>query len=329
MGVRSLTVLACVGAAFAARQPVLLRTGAEADDADLAVTAELVDKVNNDGTHTASWRAAESEFFKGMTMEQARKLMGTKLETANDMPMRHPAKTYDHIPDSDIPASFDARDKWPKFIHPIRNQLMCGSCWAFAASEVLSDRFAIATNGTTNVVLSPEDLVSCDAGDMGCQGGYLEHAWDYLKSTGIVTETCFPYDAGTGVAPSCEKKCKDSEPYTKYKSSDAFQLTSVADIQKAIMTDGPVEAGFTVYKSFMSYASGVYHHHWWMFWDQVMGGHAIKIVGWGEEDGTPYWLVANSWSSTWGEDGYFRMKRGTNECQIESQVFAGHAAVKL
>ena len=82
------------------------------------------------------------------------------------------------------------------------------------------------------------------------------------------------------------------------------------------MTDGPVEAGFTVYKSFMSYQSGVYERHWWKVWDTVEGGHAVKIVGWGVENDTEYWIIANSWSTQWGEDGFFRILRGKNECGI-------------
>ena len=118
----------------------------------------------------------------------------------------------------EIPESFNTYEKWPQFCHPIRNQERCGSCWAFAASEVLSDRFAIASNGAVNKVLSPEDMVSCDSGDMGCGGGYLDHAWQYLCETGVVTDSCFPYGAGGGRAPACVSKCVDGEPYTKYKA---------------------------------------------------------------------------------------------------------------
>lgn len=81
-----------------------------------------------------------------------------------------------------------------------------------------------------------------------------------------------------------------------------------------IMTNGPVEAAFTVYSDFMSYKSGVYKHTS----GTVEGGHAVKILGWGVENGEKYWLVANSWSTSWGMDGYFRILKGVNECGIES-----------
>ena len=110
-------------------------------------------------------------------------------------------------------------------MHPIRDQMRCGSCWAFAASEVLGDRFALASQGKINHVLSPEDMVSCDKGDHGCNGGYLDHAWEYLQDTGIVTEQCFPYGAGRGLAPACRTACVNaSVPFTKYKAADYYQL---------------------------------------------------------------------------------------------------------
>merc|ERR1712079_834045 len=76
------------------------------------------------------------------------------------------------VADDGIPGSFDARMQWQNLIHPIRNQARCGSCWAFSASEVLSDRVAIAS-GRPSPVLSAEDLVSCDKKDHGCGGGNL------------------------------------------------------------------------------------------------------------------------------------------------------------
>jgi hypothetical protein len=66
-------------------------------------------------------------------------------------------------------------------------------------------------------------------------------------------------------------------------------------------------------------ASGVYSNKG----GDIAGGHAVRIVGWGVDNGTKYWRVANSWNQFWGEHGYFRIRRGVNECGIESQVTAG------
>jgi len=297
---------------------------------NLAVDPNVVDEINSD--NETEWKAAESPIFKGMTMEEVRsKFFGLLMDRSYD---DVPVEVHDQLELEDLPAQFNSYEQWPNFMHPIRDQAHCGSCWAFAASEVLSDRFALASNGTINKVLSPEDLVSCDKGDMGCQGGYLDHAWKYLKESGIVTESCFPYSAGKGKVAACRNKCEGAEAYTKYKAADYYQLKTEEDIMKEIYLNGPVEAGFSVYSSFMSYKSGVYHKR---IFDMIEGGHAIKIVGWGEEapthwwqrKPTKYWLCANSWTSAWGMDGFFKIKRGTNrigrsECGIQSQVFAGH-----
>merc|ERR1719436_1853407 len=172
-----------------------------------------------------------------------------------------------------IPAEFDARTNWPGLIHPIRDQQHCGSCWAFSASEVLSDRVAIAT-GKPSPVLSPEDMVSCDNGDMGCRGGRLPQAWSYLTKTGIVSDKCFPYTAGKGDAPKCSQTCADSESFSasKVKAKTAYAIKGMVNMQKEIMTNGPVQVRFRVYKSFYNYKSGVYQPHMWEF--LPWGGHA-------------------------------------------------------
>jgi cathepsin B len=130
---------------------------------------------------------------------------------------RNANKAYKKVNVVSTPTNFDAREQWPNLVHPIRDQAQCGSCWAFGASESLSDRFAISSNGNVNVVLSPEDMVSCDSSDYGCGGGYLENAWEYLENSGIVTESCFPYTAGSGIEAPCATKCVDGSAWTKYK----------------------------------------------------------------------------------------------------------------
>ncbi|QDZ22776.1 cathepsin B cysteine protease [Chloropicon primus] len=282
-----------------------------------------------------TWVAGQNEFFEGMTFQDAKKLMGARLDLSDEEKSMQPTKSFDHIRDEDIPDSFDAREQWPGLIGAIRNQERCGSCWAFGAVESLADRFAIATNGKVNVTLSPEDLVSCDDLSFGCKGGLVNLAWLYLEEHGVVTETCMEYLAGDGRPIQCPKdwehatRCPDSgEKPIRYKAKNYYRLSTVADIQKAIMTGGPVEAGFLVYQSFFGYKEGVYQRAWWDFGDLLAGGHAVKIVGWGVDNSVPYWLIANSWGDYWGNlHGYFKIKRGVNECFIEESVYAGDALV--
>ena len=131
---------------------------------------------------------------------------------------------------SALPESFDSRTQWPGCIHPIRNQEQCGSCWAFSSSEVLSDRFCIASKGAVNVVLSPQDLVSCNWYNNGCGGGILPLAWLYLERTGIVPDSCMPYTSGNGVAPSCPKNCNGTSvsiESEKYRVSSFYEVGSI------------------------------------------------------------------------------------------------------
>merc|ERR1712051_844122 len=102
--------------------------------------------------------------------------------------------------------------------------------------------------------------------------------------------------------------------FVRTKAKTSYAINGAVNMQKDIMTKGPIQVGFTVYSSFMSYKSGIYHKH---RKDQVEGGHAVKIVGWGTADSHDYWVVANSWGATWGEEGFFRILRDKNECGSE------------
>merc|ERR1711979_30170 len=112
------------------------------------------------------------------------------------------------------------------------------------------------------------------------------------------TDTCFPYEAGSGNAPSCPNQCEDSENWdqSKFKASSAYAINGVTNMQKEMMTNGPIQVGYKVYKSFMSYQTGVYQKKPDEFMPE--GGHAVKIVGWGADNGVDYWKVANSWGAS-------------------------------
>jgi cathepsin B len=88
-------------------------------------------------------------------------------------------------------------------------------------------------------------------------------------------------------------------------------------IKQDILSYGPVTAAFTVYEDFLTYKTGVYQHTT----GSALGGHAIKVIGWGNESDTDYWLVVNSWNETWGDKGLFKIKMG--DCGINRQMHAG------
>lgn len=291
----------------------------------------IIQKVN--AHPNAGWKAATNSRFNNYTVEQFKYILGAKKLPKNALESI-PVKTY---PKSlELPKEFDARTAWPqcKTIGNILDQGHCGSCWAFGAVESLQDRFCIHYN--LSVSLSVNDLLSCCGfmcGD-GCDGGYPIRAWNYFVQNGVVTDECDPYFDTTGCShpgcepayptPRCEKKCKSNNllwEETKHFSVDAYQVSSDPhDIMAEVYKNGPVEVAFTVYEDFAHYKSGIYKH---ITGDDI-GGHAVKLIGWGtSEEGEDYWLLANQWNRGWGDDGYFKILRGTNECGIEEEVVAG------
>jgi cathepsin B len=151
------------------------------------------DIVSDIKSKTSNWTPMEvaTNPLANKSAEEIRGMLGTII--AEPFGFQQPA-----VSNAEVPATFDARTEWPGCVHDIRDQAQCGSCWAFGASEALSDRFCIASKGSVNVVLSPEDLVECNSTNMGCDGGYLGMAWRYLQNTGIVSDACDPYVSGGG-----------------------------------------------------------------------------------------------------------------------------------
>jgi len=223
----------------------------------------------------------------------------------------------------------------------------------------MTDRICIASKGEKNVHLSAQDVASCDhLGDMGCSGGVPSTVYTYYKNTGIVTggnygdhSMCWSYQmapcahhtnsskyqpctGGMGKAAACARSCVDNKQLEWKQSKHYGQggysvcgqgMTNGACADKMaqeIYQHGPITGMFFVHQSFTMYKSGVYHVTQ-PFKDPMLGGHAIKIMGFGEENGTKYWLVANSWNEDWGDGGYFKIKRGSNECQIENAMING------
>jgi cathepsin B len=276
-----------------------------------ALDQDMIAELNKDNAMT--WQAGINPIFEGKTLKDVKDMLISRDYLVRDETI----PTLVHPENVKAPDSFDSRQKWPKCIHPIRNQGRCGSCWAFAASEVLSDRYCIA--GKDVGVLSPQYMVSCDTSDYGCQGGYLTNSWAFLQQTGIPTDACYPYTSGSGDSGVCKDTCADGSPIKTYQASSYYQTGSVENTMNDIMTHGPVESGFSVYQDFMAYKSGIYQHRS----GGLLGGHAVKIVGWGQEGNLAYWIVANSWTENWGEKGFFRIVKGRNECGFESQIITG------
>lgn len=223
-----------------------------------------------------------------------------------------------------IPVSFDWRLQQPQCKHGIRDQAMCGACWAFATTRPLAWRFCIFAPNLTSLILSPQYMLDCDDScyqqgspcEAGCQGGFLDLAWQFLHFNGTVQEECLPYSDATDPACPALLGCQRLTALDDY----AIKAFAVADIQREIIEFGPVTAGMEVFSDFLTYSGGVYVQQS----GDVVGAHAITLLGWGTSpEGVDYWIAENQWGTSWGELGYLRIRRGTNEVGIEQYVHAG------
>lgn len=324
--------------------------------AEPAITQAFVDEINS---KQSLWKAHIPARFADAELDDIKALCGTILKGSKDYKEVLEPKIEDGAWTTDVPAEFDVRTSWPNCANVsghIRDQSSCGSCWAFGSTEAFNDRHCIATGDTS--LFSPTDtLANCGflkCFSMGCNGGQPSAAWNWFKNEGVVSggdftdkgkgSSCAPYPFAAcahHVAPSPEyPACPSSEYSTpagfsqcsesgyskgyaadKTKAASSYSLSGVANIQQDIMQYGSVTGAFTVYSDFPTYKSGVYKHTS----GSALGGHAIKIFGWGTENGSDYWLVANSWNDQWGDKGTFKIARGSDECGIESQISTGAA----
>lgn len=241
--------------------------------------------------------------------------------------------------DNGLPKSFDARDKWPKcksLMSHIYDQGNCGSCWAASAVSVFTDRLCIQSNGKYTELRSVQQVLSCchkGAAKDGCNGGWPIATFDYIRRNGLSTggdydskKGCQPYRIkpcarvnGTKLqscrsypqetAHKCKLHCYNANYGTPFKK-DRIKVKSLYFLDPcAVMNDihkhGPVVAAFAVYEDFVLYKKGVYQYTI----GNILGWHAVRVIGWGEEKGTPYWLATNSWNESWGDKGYFKIIR--------------------
>jgi len=165
---------------------------------------------------------------------------------------------------------------------------------------------------------------------------------DYWKTDGIPTGGDPAFQQPTGCQPyptnstemtgaKCSHSCYDGISNScKGKSFGGarYEIRSLNmwDIMYEIYFYGPVVATFSCFEDFAYYyKNGIYKRTS----NKLMAGHAAEIVGWGVENNVPYWIAKNSWGPKWGEDGFFRVQRGTNEAGFEQTIFAGIPAEGL
>jgi len=206
-------------------------------------------------------------------------------------------------------ATMDWRKKGA--VTPVKDQGQCGSCWAFSTTGSTEGAHQIATGKL--VGLSEQQLVDCSSaqGNQGCNGGLMDQAFQYIISNpGIASEEAYPYTAQDGTCNTAAKSVTMITGYTDVTSGDEGALMKAVNV-------GPVSVAIEADQScFQFYSGGVLN-------DPTCGtqlDHGVLAVGYGTLSGQDYWIVKNSWGTSWGvESGYVFIAKGIDECGIATE----------
>jgi cathepsin L len=234
--------------------------------------------------------------FAHLTPAEYKVLLGFKINKAE----RKEAEVSMRAPN----AAVDWRQKG--VVNPVQDQGSCGSCWSFSTCQAQESIYAI--NYGTLQKLSEQNLVDCVTSCNGCNGGLMTSAYAYVKSKQggkFMLQADYPY---TGTDGTC--RFDSSKGVSKVTGYTEIKEGSESDLASKISAYGPACIAIDAsHYSFQLYSSGVYD-------DSSCSianiNHAVGCVGYGVEGSKNYWIVRNSWGSSWGEKGYIRIIRNNN-----------------
>jgi len=209
----------------------------------------------------------------------------------------------------DLPIAVDWREKGA--VTPVKNQGQCGSCWSFSATGAIEGANAIASGNL--ISLSEQELIDCSTadGNNGCDGGLMDYAFQFvIENGGLCAEDAYPYSA-TGPNMCEVKQCEAAVKISSFKDIPDGDEKSLL----AALAQGPVSVAIEAdQESFQFYSTGVFDGECGTNLD-----HGVLAVGYGtDEEGKDFYIVKNSWGDTWGEQGYIKLVRNSNQCGIAS-----------
>lgn len=220
---------------------------------------------------------------------------------------------------------FDWRDKDGKnWLMPVVTQGDCGSCYTISTVGMLTARNKIRANDVNGPHFSVSFPLYCSEYNQGCDGGYgfLQSKW--TEDVGLVPEQCAPFSQGGGkceVTKNCDLGDKRYRGVNHHYVGGFYGASDEHNIKEELMNKGPLVMSFEPKEDFMYYKNGIYksapeklHQEW----EQV--DHAVLLIGFGAASSQPFWTMQNSWGQDWGEAGFFRMARGSDESGCESIV---------
>ncbi|KAE9552501.1 hypothetical protein FO519_004281 [Halicephalobus sp. NKZ332] len=232
-----------------------------------------------------------------------------EIDQIKNLPYSNPVETS-FKEDLSRPAFFDWRTK--NKVTRVKDQGQCGSCFAFAVTGVVESQLAINKNQLLE--LSEQQILDCDLATNACQGGYRPYAFKFVKEHGLTLEKLYYYVAKKQECRNITSPLYKIDGY-RYLGTDEDSLANW------LVNHGPFSIGVNVTKGMYQYSSGVFSPSQEDCAFNSLGSHAMTVVGYGEMNGETYWLLKNSWGSSYGDSGYLKMKRGADSCGIAKTAF--------